>query len=130
MFKKYQSYLDSFANQEKSLPDRWLLFLTDLKNEAESYWDYNSIRYGVVMTKKQWTDFVDHPQRKPYRTKLAIGDSFDQRFDFIIQVLTDSYGYYQKLKKSRLKGDLADGMAALLDSILSAKYYLEQLRAV
>jgi len=126
--KKYQKALKPFQKRDKNFRARWLALLQDLINESESRWDYNSIRYQTVMTRKQWQTFVSHPQRKPYQSKINLPKKYDQKFNFIIEILKNSYQYYKTLKESKFKEALAAELAALLDCALNAKYELESMR--
>jgi len=126
--KKYRKLLAPFQEENKSFQDQWLALLTDLINESESRWDYNSIRYQTVMTKKEWQNFVSHPERKPYQSKTSLPKDDDRKFKLIIEILKDSYQYYKTLKKSRFKDNLKSSMATLLDCALNAKYEIETMR--
>mgnify|MGYP001151104723 CR=1 FL=1 len=126
--KKYQKALKPFLKRDKNFRVQWLALLQDLINESESRWDYNSIRYQTVMTKKQWRAFASHPQRKPYRTKVDLPKKYNQKFNFIIEILKNSYQYYKILKESKFKEVLLAELAALLDCALNARYELESMR--
>ena len=125
--KKYKRALRYF-DKDQSFEEKWLALFKDLINDLESRWDYNSIRYQTVMTKKEWQNFVNHPKRKPYQTKINFLKDFEDKFDFSLKIIKDSFSLYQQLNPGEFKNNLRSSIATLLDCALNAKYDLKSMR--
>ncbi|MFZ5424658.1 MAG: hypothetical protein ACOZAO_02555 [Patescibacteria group bacterium] len=124
--KKYQTHLEK--TKSTNFNEKWLELHTDLINTTESTWDYNSIRYDTVMNLKEWKEFSEHPERKPYKSKLGFNSDINKSFETIIELLKDSYAYYKTLEDSEYKNKLKVGISTLLKCALNAKYDLDDLR--
>jgi len=126
---KYAAQLANFRDL-KTFQEKFLALLTDLAYEAESHWDFSDIRYGTVMTKKEWRQFAGHPERKQYRSRAVKFENFEKTFAFIVELLKDAYGFYEKLKEGEYKQSLKTAIASLLDFSLNARYRVETMRFV
>lgn len=124
---KYKKQIIHFEKNNKTFEDQLIAILTDLINVSESFWDYSGIRYSTVMTLEEWQEFSEHPERKPYRSKVFSND-VDGIYEETIEVLKDIYPYYKTLKKSAYKTKLANAMATALKCAMNAKYELEDRR--
>jgi len=126
---KYRKELSFFAKDNKTFRDKFTAVLLDLANVSESNWDFPSIRYSTVMTQKEWTRFSHHPERIPYKSKIkTLRGTYTVQFEFIKQILKDSYTYYQSLPASKFKKTLKQSIRALLDFSLNARYNTESMR--
>ena len=75
--------------------------LEETISELETVWDYPSIRYETVMTLKQWNEFVNHPERKPYKSKLNIPDDLNAKYEYGLHLLKKSLAGFKREKKKK-----------------------------
>lgn len=125
--QKYKKQLEYFSKENEEFKDQLIALLTELINATETFWDYNMIRYDTVMNKKEWKEFSEHPERKPYKSKV-FSKNIDDLYDETIQALKDIYPYYKSLKKSTYKTKLANSMATTLKCAMNGKYDTESMR--
>ncbi|MBN1162202.1 hypothetical protein JXA34_00485 [Patescibacteria group bacterium] len=105
-----------------------LEIIQDLINDLEADWDYNAIRYETVMTKKEWNDYSQHPERKKYKSKRLANMSLSDRYKYVFEFLSYIFPYYNSLRKSEYKNKLKLGISALITCTLNGRYEIENIR--
>ena len=126
--KKYKAHLKLYGSSSDSFREKFLLLIQDVSNHAEGIWDYNSIRYSTIMTKKQWEVFSTHPERKQYKSKIFSKKDLNKNKDIVYELIKDSYAYYKILRSSSYKKKLKSSIGLLIDTFLNAAYEIEELR--
>ncbi len=114
----------------KTFEDKLNALLSDLTNHSESVWDNYSIRFETIMTTKEWENYVTHPERIPYKTQLPQlkNKTFNEIFDYIIELLKVAYPYYKSLDKSEFKEDLKKQINGLMECAFNARFIEEEMR--
>lgn len=126
---KYKKYLDLYAKDKKSFDKSLVALLGDLSLDMEIHWDITDIRYGTVMTEKQWKNFSEHSQRTRYEAKaLSLFKTLEGKFNFVVTLLKDVYPYYLDLEESTLKSLLKSSISTLLDCSIEGRYSLDKIR--
>jgi hypothetical protein len=124
--RKISRYLSLY--QGKTTRERVLELLSDLTGEAESVWDYNSIRFEAVMTAKEWNSFVRHKDRKPYKSKIQPDKMFHEKRRVYLDLIKEIYDYYSMLPSSGYKETLKSSLGGLIDCFLNAFYEIQSMR--
>jgi hypothetical protein len=114
--------------QGKTTKDRVLELLNDLTGEAESIWDYTSIRYEVVMTLKEWQRFVRHKDRKPYKSKIFPQKNFYDKRRYYLEIIKEIYNFYSQISPSQYRSTLKSALGGLIDCFLNAFYEVQLMR--
>jgi hypothetical protein len=106
------------------------LMLNDLINHTETAWDLFGIRYDSVMSKEEWENFINHPERIPYQTKISDmqNKSTKEIYSFISGFLKDVFAYYKSLPDSDFKIELRKLINALIETTFNSIYQIEELR--
>jgi len=102
--------------------------INDLTSEAESIWDYNSVRYETVMTGKEWKKFACHKQRKPYKSKIFPEKSFFEKRRYYLEILKASFTFYKNIGNSAYKDKLKNALSGLLGCFINAYYEVKLIR--
>jgi hypothetical protein len=120
---KYAAELGLFDNDLKSM-------ISDLVNHTETTWDLFGIRYDTVMNIKEWEDFVTHPERIPYQSKIEKIKNKDINFvfEYIVEFLKDVFAYYKSLEDSEYKTELRKLINSLLETACNARFQIDELR--
>ncbi|MBN1618508.1 hypothetical protein JW887_04145 [Candidatus Dojkabacteria bacterium] len=127
LINKYKKEFQYF--HEKDMNKRFDDFMRDLINTSESNWDIYSIRYDTVMDNKQWNDFVNNPERIPYKTKIkSLPNNYESFYEFIKKFLKDSFVYYKSIEEGPIKQNLRSNIATLLHCALNARYDTQAMR--
>jgi len=105
--------------------DQWLLFLNDLGDYADCYWDMPKMQYDLVKSDKEWMEFLSHPERQPFRIRVKEWHawSIEQLYQRTLDVIALSIQLFRSSKTpAEYRGKIKTSLSSIVKGIVHSRY--------